>query len=375
MLLGLAALAAVIVANTSLGPGVGDILATRLTVGVGAVALSKSLLLWINDGLMAVFFLLVGLELKREVGEGELSEPSQIVLPAAAAIGGVVIPALFYLALNYADPYALRGWAIPTATDIAFSLGVLAALGPRVPSGLKVFLTTLAVIDDLAAIVVIAVFYSGALWLPSLALGALCLAALTALNWAGTQRLAPYLLIGIVLWVCVLKSGVHATLAGVVLALFIPLRGAENAPDDQPLRRLEHALHPWVAYAILPIFAFANAGVSFDGMAVTKLFAPITLGIAGGLLVGKLVGVFGVAALLVGTGVARMPAGGTWTKLFGVSACAGIGFTMSVFIGTLAFDDPTYAVSVRLGVLAGSLAAALVGFMTLRLAHHHRIDA
>jgi NhaA family Na+:H+ antiporter len=371
--LALAALAAVIVANTSFGPGVGDFFATKLRVGVGPVALSKPLLLWINDGLMAIFFLLVGLELKREVVEGELSQPSQIVLPAAAALGGMVVPALFYAALNHADTQALRGWAIPAATDIAFSLGVLAALGPRVPLGLKLFLTTLAVVDDLGAIVVIAVFYSGELWWLSLALGALCIAVLAALNRTGQRRLAPYLLTGIALWVCVLKSGVHATLAGVALGLFIPLRGNGSAPDDQPLRRLEHTLHPWVAYAILPVFAFANAGVSFEGMSIGNLFAPIPFGIAGGLFLGKLLGVFGVAALLVLAGVARMPTGGTWLKLLGVSVCAGIGFTMSLFIGTLAFEDPAYAVPVRLGVFVGSLLSALVGFLLLRCAPEDRV--
>jgi NhaA family Na+:H+ antiporter len=317
---------------------------------------------------MAVFFLLVGLELKREVLEGELSQPSQIVLPAAAALGGMVVPALFYIAVNYADSGALRGWAIPAATDIAFSLGVLAALGPRVPLGLKLFLTTLAVVDDLGAIVVIAVFYSGELWWLSLALGALCIAVLATLNRTGQRRLAPYLLTGIALWVCVLKSGVHATLAGVALGLFIPLRGNGSAPDDQPLRRLEHTLHPWVAYAILPVFAFANAGVSFEGMSIGNLFAPIPFGIASGLFLGKLLGVFGVAALLVLAGVARMPTGGTWLKLLGVSVCTGVGFTMSLFIGTLAFEDPAYAVPVRLGVFVGSLLSATVGFLLLRCA-------
>jgi NhaA family Na+:H+ antiporter len=367
-LLAVAAIAAVIIANTSLGPFVGSLFATKLRVGVGPVALSKPLLLWINDGLMAIFFLLIGLELKREVMEGELSQPSQIVLPAAAAIGGMVVPAVFYATVNYTDSDALRGWAIPAATDIAFSLGVLAALGPRVPPGLKLFLSTLAVVDDLGAIVVIAVFYSGDLWLLSLVLAVLCIAVLAALNRTGCRRLAPYLLTGAVLWVCVLKSGVHATLAGVALGLCIPLRGSGNAPDDQPLRRLEHTLHPWVAYVILPIFAFANAGVPLEGMSVGNLFAPMPFGIAGGLFLGKLLGVFGVAALLLLAGVAHMPAGGTWWKLLGVSVCAGIGFTMSFFIGTLAFEDPAYAVPVRLGVFVGSLLSAFVGFLVLRFA-------
>jgi len=365
-LLAMAAAAAIVLANTPIGLAVERVFATKLTVGVGALALSKPLLLWINDGLMAIFFLLVGLELKREVVEGELSQPAQIVLPAAAAIGGMIAPAVIYVALNRADAYALRGWAIPAATDIAFSLGVLAALGPRVPLGLKLFLTTLAVVDDLGAIVVIAVFYSSDLSLLSLALGALCVLVLLLLNRTGRRQLWPYILTGIVLWVCVLKSGVHATLAGVVLGLFIPLAGGGDAAEEPPLRRLEHTLHPWVAYGILPIFAFANAGVSFEGMAFAKLFEAVPLGIAGGLFLGKLLGVFGVAALLIGAGVARMPVGGTWLKLLGVSICAGIGFTMSLFIGTLAFEDPAFAAPLRLGVLAGSLLSALAGYLILR---------
>jgi NhaA family Na+:H+ antiporter len=365
ILLAVAAALAIAIANTPLGPSVDGFFGTTVTVGIGQLALRKPLLLWINDGLMAIFFLLVGLELKREVVEGELSHRSQIVLPAAAAIGGMIAPAGFYVAVNFADASALRGWAIPAATDIAFALGVLAALGSRVPLGLKLFLTTLAVVDDLAAIIIIAVFYSGDLSITSLALGTLCVLALLALNRTGVRHLAPYLLIGVLLWVCVLKSGVHATLAGVVVGFFIPLSGSPGVPDDQPLRRLEHGLHPWVAYAILPVFAFANAGVSFAGMSPADLLNPIPLGIAGGLFLGKLLGVFGISALLIATGLGRMPAGGTWPTLFGVSACAGIGFTMSLFIGTLAFDDPAFAAPLRLGVLVGSLVSAALGYLVL----------
>ena len=367
-LLAVAAAAAIVIANTPLGPAVEAALQTKLTVGIGAVALSKGAILWINDGLMAIFFLLIGLELKREIVEGELSQPSQIVLPAAAALGGIVAPAAIYYAINQADPIALRGWAIPAATDIAFSLGVLAALGPRVSSGLKLFLTTLAVVDDLGAILVIAAFYTRELSLQSLGLAAVCAGILVTLNIAGVRRLAPYLITGVVLWVCVLKSGAHATIAGVVVGLCIPLAGGAEGADEPPLRRLEHALHPWVSYAILPLFAFANAGVSFAGMSLANLFEPIPLGIAGGLFLGKMIGVFGVAALLIGGGVARMPAGGTWPALFGVSVCAGIGFTMSLFIGTLAFEDVALAVPLRLGVLSGSFLAASVGYAILRFA-------
>ncbi len=367
-LLAIAAVAAIVIANTPLGPSVASSFDTKLTVAFGTFGLSKPLLLWVNDGLMAIFFLLVGLELKREVLEGELSQPAQIVLPAAAALGGMIAPALIYAALNHGDAYALRGWAIPAATDIAFSLGVVGALGARVPLGLKVFLTTLAVVDDLGAIVVIALFYSSDLSLLSLAPGALCAAVLFALNRANVRRLAPYILTGIVLWVCVLKSGVHATLAGVVLGFFVPLKGGVGAPDVQPLRHLEHMLHPWVAYAILPIFAFANAGLSFKGMSFAELLEPVPLGIAGGLFLGKVLGVFGVAALILVGGLARIPAGGTWMKLLGVSMCAGIGFTMSLFIGTLAFEDPAYAAPLRLGVLTGSLLSAALGYLILRMA-------
>jgi NhaA family Na+:H+ antiporter len=365
-LLAVTATLAIVIANTPIGPSVDGFLGVPLTLGLGRLALRKPLLLWINDGLMAIFFLLVGLELKREVLEGELSRPSQIVLPAAAAVGGMVVPAAFYVTVNHADAYGLRGWAIPAATDIAFSLGLLAALGGRVPLGLRLFLTTLAVVDDLGAIVVIAVFYSSDLSLLALALGALCVLVLLVMNRGGVRQLTPYLFTGIVLWVCVLKSGVHATLAGVIVGLFIPLTGSADDPDEQPLRRLEHLLHPWVAYAILPIFAFANAGVSFAGMSLADLFQPVPLGIAGGLFLGKLVGVFGVSTLLITAGIAHMPAGGTWLKLFGVSTCAGIGFTMSLFIGTLAFDDPAFATPLRLGVLVGSLLSASVSYLVLR---------
>jgi NhaA family Na+:H+ antiporter len=359
---------AIVLANTALAPSIDAWFAMKLTISVGDAGLSKPLLLWINDGLMAVFFLLVGLELKREVIEGELSQPSQVALPVAAAVGGMAAPAAIYWALNAGDAYALRGWAIPTATDIAFSLGVLAVLGRRVPLALRVFLTTLAVVDDLGAIVVIAVFYTADLSTLSLATAGLCVAALVVINKAGVRSLVPYVLIGLVLWVSVLKSGVHATLAGVALGLAIPLKGGSEPELQRPLRALEHALHPWVSYFILPLFAFANAGVSFAGMSLADLGKPVTTGIALGLFVGKQVGIFGVVAAMILAGLARMPEGGTWLRLWGLSLVAGVGFTMSLFIGTLAFDDPAYAAPLRLGVLGGSLLSALAGWAILRFA-------
>ncbi|MCW5745698.1 MAG: Na+/H+ antiporter NhaA [Alphaproteobacteria bacterium] len=359
---------AILLANTPLESAVDAFLATKLTLSFGDVGLSKALLLWINDGLMAVFFLLVGLEIKREVLEGALSEPSQVAMPVAAAVGGMAVPAAFYAALNWGDATALRGWAIPAATDIAFSIGVLAILGRRVPLALKLFLVTLAIVDDLGAIVVIAAFYTADLSLLALTLAGICVAAMVALNLAGVRRAGPYLLIGVALWVCVLKSGVHATLAGVVTAFCLPLRGGSEAPDDRAFIRLEHALQPWVAFFIMPVFAFANAGVSFAGLTVAQLSEPVTLGIATGLFVGKQIGVFGAAALFIGLRLAAMPTGGTWLRLYGVSACAGIGFTMSLFIGTLAWEDPAFAAPLRLGVLAGSVLSALLGYAVLRWA-------
>jgi NhaA family Na+:H+ antiporter len=331
--------------------------------------LNKPVLLWINDGLMAVFFLLVGLEIKREVVEGALSQPSQIALPMVAAVGGMAVPALAYVAVNWSDPTALRGWAIPAATDIAFSLGVLAALGSRVPLALKVFLTTLAIVDDLGSIVVIAIFYTSDLSPVALSLAALFIAGLAILNFAGVRRLVPYLLLGAFLWVSVLKSGVHATLAGVVLAMFIPLKSAGEPDEKRPAIRLEHAIKPWSAWLIMPVFAFANAGLPLGGLSLASLAAPLPLGIMAGLFVGKQIGIMLGAGLLVALGLAALPNGATWRGLYGVAILGGIGFTMSLFIGTLAFpDDATREAEVRLGVLAGSLLSAVVGYLVLRTA-------
>jgi NhaA family Na+:H+ antiporter len=288
-------------------------------------------------------------------------------LPAIAALGGMLVPALIYLAIAGGDPAAARGWAIPAATDIAFALGVLALLGSRVPTALKVFLLALAILDDLGAIVIIALFYTEDLSIASLAIGAVGAAVLIAMNRFGVRRAAPYVLIGLVMWVCVLKSGVHATLAGVIVALTIPLR-VDKAHGEAPLIRLEHALHPWVAFFVMPVFAFANAGVALGGLTLADLLAPVPLGIALGLFVGKQLGVFGFAWVATRAGLCRLPDGITWTQVYGAALLAGIGFTMSLFIGTLAFADPAYATAVRLGVLSGSTLSAVAGYLVLRLA-------
>jgi NhaA family Na+:H+ antiporter len=365
VLLLLAAAVALILDNSPLDWLYDAMLGTPVVVQVGSLTIDKPLLLWINDGLMAVFFFLVGLEIKRELLEGRLSTWNQAALPVVGAIGGMAVPALIYVAINHGDPTALNGWAIPAATDIAFALGVLALLGSRVPIALKVFLLALAVIDDLGAIVIIALFYTADLSLTSLAIAGACTAVLIGLNIAGERRIAPYVLVGLVMWVCVLKSGVHATLAGVVIALTVPMR----TPDDSelsPLHRLEHALHPWVALFVMPVFAFANAGVALGGLSMADLVAPIPLGIALGLIVGKQVGVFGFAWLATRAGICRLPEGVSWTQIYGAALLAGIGFTMSLFIGTLAFPDAEHAAAVRLGVLSGSILSGLAGYTILR---------
>jgi NhaA family Na+:H+ antiporter len=310
---------------------------------------------------MAVFFFLVGLELKREVREGELSRASQVALPARAPAGGMALPAAVYAAFNWHDPVALAGWAIPAATDIAFALGVLSLLGARVPAGLKVFLLTLAVLDDLGAIVIIALFYTEKLSLPSLGVAGSALLALAFMNARNVQRVAPYILVGMVLWASVLKSGVHATLSGVALAFFIPAR---------PARHLEHDLHPPVAYGVLPLFAFANSGVPLHGVSAGALLAPVPLGIAAGLVLGKLAGVFLASFMIIRLGGAQLPPGVGWGAMLGVAALCGIGFTMSLFIAGLAFEGAGahYAVQTRLGILSGSLASALLGYAVLRVA-------
>lgn len=362
ILLMVAAALALIVANSPLsGIYFGTLHSYVLGLSIGH---------WVNDGLMAVFFLLVGLEIKREMLDGQLSTWSRRILPGVAAAGGMMVPALIYVAFNSSDPETIRGWAIPAATDIAFALGVLSLLGSRVPTSLKIFLTALAIIDDLGAVIIIALFYTADLSMPALGAAALILAALIALNRFGVKTLWPYLILGLGLWGAVLLSGVHATLAGVALALTIPLRPAPGKPDDMhsPLHRLEHGIHGWVAYLIVPVFGFANAGVSFAGMDASILTGSIPLGIALGLFLGKMVGVFGTAWLTVRLGFADMPAGANTAQLFGVSLLCGIGFTMSLFIGALAFPaSPELGDAVKVGVFAGSLLSATAGALLLRL--------
>lgn len=360
------AILALLFANSPWAAMPARLLATKLTIDFGGAGLAKPLLLWINDGLMAVFFLLVGLEIKREVVEGELSRPAQVALPIAGALGGILVPAAIYAAFTWANPVTLHGWAIPSATDIAFAVAILAALGERVPRGLKLFLLTLAIVDDLAAIVIIAIFYTADLSTLSLALAGLCILALIGLNVSGVRRNAPYLLIGLVLWVCVLKSGVHATLAGVVLAFGLPLRYRSDEPEHRPFLELEHALKPWVSFLVLPAFAFANSGLGLGDITTAMLRDPVTLGIVLGLFLGKQLGIFAGAAALVAVGAARLPSGATWRQLYGAGVCGGIGFTMSLFIGTLAFEGDAHEALVRLGVIVGSVLSAALGWSILR---------
>ncbi|EHK67370.1 Na+/H+ antiporter NhaA [Achromobacter arsenitoxydans] len=366
----LAAAAALVVANSPAAPVYFDVLGAKLGFQAGPVLLKETVLHWINDGLMAVFFLLVGLEIKREVLDGQLRGAARIVLPGIAALGGMAVPAVIYVLVNLGSPDTLRGWAIPAATDIAFALGILALLGSRVPTSLKIFLTALAILDDLGAIVIIALFYTSDLNLFALGMAGALLACLFCLNRAGVLRLAPYLLLGVVLWYFVLKSGVHATLAGVALALVIPLRPQNQggAHAHSPLHALEHALHKPVALLIVPIFGFANAGVSFAGMGLASLAQPVPMGVALGLFLGKQLGVFGFAWLAIKAGIASLPRHATYTQLYGVALLCGIGFTMSLFIGALAFTDAAAIDATKIGVLTGSLASAVVGFALLRAA-------
>jgi NhaA family Na+:H+ antiporter len=359
-----AAIIAMFVANSPLADLYNALLETTVAVQVGALSIDKPLLLWVNDGLMAVFFFLVGLEIKREVMEGELSSIDQIVLPGMGALGGMVLPAAIYAWMNWNDPVALDGWAIPVATDIAFALALLSVFGSRVPIALKVLLLTLAIFDDLAAIIVIALFYSGDLSLSALFIGALALIVAITMNRMGVTRTSSYILLGVVLWIAVLKSGVHATLAGVLIAFCIPMRDEQG---KSPLRELEHDLHSSVAFAILPIFAFANAGLSLAGMSIGDLTHPVTVGVVLGLLVGKPLGILVFVGLAVGLRFVHLPKNVNWIQLLGVAFACGIGFTMSLFIAGLAFEHGSgdYFSGDRLGVLLGSVLSALAAYALL----------
>lgn len=368
-----AALLAIILDNSSLAPFVERFLATPIHVQVGELSLSKHLLEWVNDGLMVMFFLLVGLEIKRELLEGELNTPSKVILPAAAALGGMAVPAIVFSLINMGSDYALRGWAIPTATDIAFSLGILSLLGSRVPTSLKVFLTALAIFDDMGAIIVIAIFYTSELSFISLGLALGFIAILFALNRFNVKGYAPYFLVGALLWLSLLHSGVHATLSGVILAMAIPLRNPREAADFSPSENLVKKLHPWIAYLVLPLFAFANAGVSLNDMppGLANIFSPVMLGVFFGLVLGKMVGVFGTTFIAIKLGLAKKPTNSTWAQIFGIALVCGVGFTMSFFVGTLAYPQGTftepYPAWVRLGVILGSLTSGILGYIVLKL--------
>jgi len=346
---------------------------TFATIDMGVVLLSKPSRLWINDGLMAMFFLMVGLEVKREVLQGELSSFRKASLPVASALGGMLVPALFFVALNHGGPGA-RGWAVPMATDIAFALGVLALLGRRVPVSLKVFLAAFAVADDIGAVIVIALFYGSALDLSTLAGAAIIVAVLVALNRSGVVNLAIYLALGVVLWILVLKSGVHATVAGVVLAMTVPLRPPPHLGGPSPLARLEHSLHPWVSWVILPLFALANAGVTVLGGQI-HLLHPVALGVGGGLLLGKLVGVPLAAWIAVRLGLGSLPEGARWSHMLGLGLLGGIGFTMSIFVAELAFSDHVLVDTAKVGILVSSTVAGLLGLAVLAWAGRPRESA
>lgn len=363
----LAALVALVLANSPANSSYQAALGWRLHVGSENFAIYKPLILWINDGLMAIFFFLVGMELKREVVVGHLSSVKKAILPALAAAGGMLFPALFYVAVNQGDAAALRGWAIPTATDIAFALGVLSLLGNRVPSALKALLLSVAIFDDLGAIVVIALFYTAKISFVALAIAGACIAALAVLNRLKVRHIWPYLLIGLPLWIAVLKSGVHATIAGVLLAMFIPLGASDDESAPSPLSKLEHLLHPWVAFLILPIFALANAGVPLAGLAVADVLKPIPLGIILGLFLGKQCGLMLFCFAAVKLRMADLPAGVRWSALYGVAILSGIGFTMSLFIASLSFGGQSVGLD-RLGILLGSAISGLAGYLVLRFA-------
>jgi NhaA family Na+:H+ antiporter len=376
----LASALALVIANIPFLYGIYDYALNNINFSIGFMStqgydaeLDKSILLWINDGVMAIFFLLVGLEIKRELVEGELSSRERAVLPFLAAIGGVVVPALIYLFINKDSPETIHGWAIPAATDIAFALCVVGMLGSRVPMSVKILLMAIAVIDDLGAIVIIALFYGHGFHVEPLYGAAFALVILFTLNRRNVTSSAPYIIFGVFLWVAILQSGLHATLAGVITALFIPLQ-SKRERFHSPLKRLEHGLHPWVAFLVLPVFGFANAGVPFTGMGLESFTDPVAMGIWAGLLLGKPLGIFTVIFLAVRFKLSPMPEGANYRHIFGMSILCAIGFTMSLFIGGLAFTDISLQADIRLGVLTGSVIAAVLGYMFLRYASNPTAD-
>lgn len=361
-----AALVAVCVANTPLYRYYNLLIDTPIEIRIGALHIAKPLLLWINDGMMAVFFFLVGLELKREVLDGELSDKRNIIFPGLGALGGMAAPAMIYVYFCANDPSAVKGWAIPAATDIAFALGILSLLGSRVPLSIKVFLTSLAIFDDIGAILIIALFYTDKISMVALAIALCCIPVLAVMNYKDLESKCMFIMVGVVMWTSMLKSGIHATLAGVILALFIPMTSPKD-PGYSPLKRIEHDLHFFVAFIILPVFAFANAGIRLVGMGTEQFFYPVSVGIALGLFIGKQVGIFGICWAAVKTGIARLPQGMSWGALYGASALCGVGFTMSLFIGSLAFEQTgvNRLFDERLGIIVGSLASGIVGYLVL----------
>jgi len=361
------AVLALVLANSPLKSYYTLLIDTPVEVRIGALEIAKPLLLWNNDGLMAVFFFLVGLELKRELIEGELSNKRNIILPGVGAIGGMLVPALIYTYFNAGDATAMKGWAIPAATDIAFALGILSLLGSRVPTSIKIFLTSLAIFDDIGAIIIIALFYTEKISILALIVVACCIPILAIMNRRSVESKSLYLMIGIVMWVAMLKSGVHATLSGVILAMFIPMT-SKTKKDYSPLKSLEHDLHSVVAYIILPIFAFSNAGISFVGLGVEEIFHSVPLGIALGLFFGKQLGIFSLCWIAIKLKLTRFPQGMSWGSLYGAAALCGVGFTMSLFIGSLAFEETgiNMLFDERLGIILGSLASGIVGYFALR---------
>ena len=368
-----AAVLAVVLANSPLQSYYALLLDTPVEIRIGTLEIAKPLLLWINDGLMAVFFFLVGLELKRELIEGELSDRRNIILPGVGAIGGMAVPALIYIYFNMGNSTSMQGWAIPAATDIAFALGVLSLLGSRVPISLKIFLTSLAIFDDIGAILIIAGFYTAKISIAGLVVAALCILVLAWLNKRNPESTSLYIAVGVVMWIALLKSGVHATLTGVILALFIPMKSKTNA-NHSPLKSIERDLHSVVAFFILPVFAFANAGISFAGVGTEQVFHSVPLGIALGLFIGKQVGIFGLCWLAIKLKLTGLPRGMSWGSLYGTAALCGIGFTMSLFIASLAFEETgvNLMFDERLGIILGSIASGVVGYIVLRVSLRSR---